>query len=105
MTKTFIKVFLIALVAHMVLTMTLIIYGFDLGSIDTGVPSPILKQIAFRMAGFLMMPIRVMWSGWMSKTLPNWLEWLALSLNSALWAAVIALCTRGILKQNGTVSK
>jgi hypothetical protein len=92
MTNSLIKVFVVALIGHLVLTLVLFLYGFDLSSMDSGVTSPISKQIAFRVAGLLMMPMSILWKGWMSKNLPNIVEWFLFIINSLLWGAVISSC-------------
>jgi len=55
---SFFKIFGIVAIGHLVLTLVLVLYGFDLNPIDTGVPSPISKQLSSRLASLLMMPTK-----------------------------------------------
>lgn len=90
MTKAFVRVWLVAGIGHLVFMYSLFLYGFDLSPIDTGLPSPVSKQISFQVARILLMPLGTLWNGWMSKNMPNFMELVLVVLNSTLWGAVIA---------------
>ncbi len=92
--RIIITTILIALV-HFVLS-----FGSLLISISSGLDAfdnpdyqrPLTENIINIIAYILMLPFYLIWSPWMSKHLPDFVEWILFLSNSLLWGFVIALC-------------
>jgi hypothetical protein len=73
---------------HAFLMIGLFTYGFDLSAVDGMEPTP-GKQIAMTAVGVLMLPARLLRTGWAGEN-ENAFQWLLLIANSTLWGCVIA---------------
>ena len=52
---------------------------------------PRIERIAARLAGVLAQPGRSLWTPWMSRNMPNVVEWGLCLINSVLWGTILAL--------------
>jgi hypothetical protein len=50
-----------------------------------------VERVADTLAGILMQPGMSLWTPWVSKTMPNVVEWGLCLLNSLLWGIVLAV--------------
>jgi hypothetical protein len=85
--------FLLFTVLHVAITVTLIIYAFSAGMAEFDNPDRARShsaRVAGYLAGILMFPLRVLWTGNVSTQAAAVVEWLALLCNSAIWGAAFA---------------
>jgi hypothetical protein len=82
-------------IAHFILA--IIVIGISFGSTMESFENPdyqlsSAEKISNVLAGILILPLDLIWSPWMSKHLPDIVEWILFLFNSLLWGFVIALC-------------
>lgn len=57
---------------------------------DPNYPVSPVSDALCDVAGFLLLPGCLVWTSWMSKNMPNFIEWALFLANSALWGFGIA---------------
>jgi len=85
---------LIVAVVHLVLAIGSVMFAFGSGmkTFDNLDYQPtVIERLADWTAGVLMQPGVSLWTPWMSKNMPNVVEWTLFVGNSLLWGFVIAL--------------
>ena len=50
----------------------------------------VIERVAVQLSGILMQPGMSLWTPWMSKNMPNVVEWGMCIINSLLWGIVLA---------------
>lgn len=89
----FMKVAVVWAAIHFVLTILCMVISMASTSVQFDnpdyTPSPIAEQIGF-FAEILMQPMFSLWTPWMSRNMPDIVEWLILFGNSVLWGMGIA---------------
>ena len=97
MSKKFIIRGLLLSVVHWVVAVGLFMFAssatmeaFD----DSSVQISIIAKIASVIVDVLWQPFLSVWTPWMSKNIPNSVEWIAFILNSMLWGFAISLFLR-----------
>lgn len=79
---------------HFVLAIGSVIIAFGSGmeAFDNPDYQPsLVERVADALAGFLMQPGMSLWTSWVSKNMPNVVEWGLCLLNSLLWGIVLAV--------------
>jgi len=79
---------------HFILAIGSIGIAFGLGMRAFDNPDyqpPRIERIAARLAGVLAQPGRSLWTPWMSRNMPDVVEWGLCLINSVLWRAILAL--------------
>ena len=92
---------------HFVLSIGSVLTAFGAGMDAFDNPdhqASMVEQVADALAGILMQPGASLWTPWMSKNLPDVVEWGICVFNSLLWGMVLALAlnARGLLKSEGS---
>ena len=81
-------------VVHFLLAFFLLAFAF--GSTMEAFDKPdyqptLIEHIAEWTSGILLQPLISLWTTWMSKNMPNYVEWILFLGNSLLWGFAIAL--------------
>jgi hypothetical protein len=79
---------------HFVLAIgsVMISFGSGMEAFDNPDYQPsLVERVAGALAGILMQPGMSLWTPWMSKNMPNVVEWGLCLLNSLLWGIVLAV--------------
>jgi len=93
MKKRLITQMVILTVIHIIMTIGSVMLSFGSGmeAFDNQDYQPsMIGRIADHLAGILTQPALSLWTPWMSKNMPNMLEWVLFIANSMLWGAVVA---------------
>lgn len=77
----------VVMVGTMIATMIAGMKQFD----DPDYEFSAFEKLAEFIAGILMQPGFSLWRPWMSRNMPNVVEWAVVGLNSILWGVAIAL--------------
>ena len=94
MKKKIIVTGIIISIVHFVLAMVLIMValGSTMEAFDNpDSQPPVIGNLAGWMVRILMQPVRSLWTSWMSKNMPDVVEWIFCMGNSLLWGFIIAL--------------
>ena len=79
---------------HFVLAIgsVMIAFGSGMEAFDNPDYQPsLVERVADALAGILMQPGMSLWTPWVSKNMPNVVEWGLCLLNSLLWGIVLAV--------------
>jgi hypothetical protein len=91
--RVFISAIIVAVV-HLVMTIgsVLIAFGSGMEAFDNPDYQPsMVERVADSLAGILMQPARSLWTPWISKQMPDSLEWALLLTNSLLWGLALTV--------------
>jgi len=93
MKKRIIVTGIIVAVVHFVVAIGSVMaaFGYGMESFNNRYLPIVVESIAGRIAGVLMQPGMFFWTPWMSKNMPNFVEWMLCVGNSLLWGFAIAL--------------
>ena len=94
MKKRIIITTLIVAGIHFVMSLGIICISFVSGMETFDNPEhqlSLFKKAFLCLSGVLLQPGLLCWTPWMSKHLPNFVEWIFLGCNSLLWGLVLAL--------------
>ena len=94
MKKRIIITALVLAAIHFVLAIGSVIISFGSGMevFDNPDYQPsVIERIAVALAGILMQPGISLWTSWMSKNMPNVIEWGLCLFNSLFWGSTLAL--------------
>jgi hypothetical protein len=100
--RIFITAIIVAVV-HLVVAIgsILIAFGSGMEAFDNPDHQPsMVEHVADSLAGILMQPGMSLWTPWMSKNMPDIVEWGLCLFNSLLWGIVLAtiLNARALVK-------
>ena len=93
MKKRIIITAIVLAVIHLVLAIgsVVVAYGSGMEAFDNPDYEPSsIERVADHLSGILMQPGMSLWTQWMSKNMPNVVEWGLCVANSLLWGFVIA---------------
>ena len=79
---------------HLVLAISSVVIAFGSGMEEFDNPHyepSIIERVADQLSEILMQPIMSLWTPWMSKNMPNVVEWGLCVINSLLWGIVLAI--------------
>ena len=94
MKKRIIITALVLAAIHFVLAIGSLIIAFGSGmeAFDNPDYRPsVIERVAVPLAGILMQPGMSLWTPWMSKNMPNVVEWGLCLFNSCLWGSALSL--------------
>jgi hypothetical protein len=94
MKKRIIITALVLAAIHFVLAIGSLIIAFGSGmeAFDNPDYRPsVIERVAVPLAGILMQPGMSLWTPWMSKNMPNVVEWGLCLFNSLLWGSSLSL--------------
>lgn len=89
---------LIISVAHGALCVALDLVALNgLSRFDSGSEPSIAESVAALLVDILIYPLYLVWTPWMSRHMPNSVEWVLFLFNSLIWGFTITLlsCFRG----------
>ncbi len=110
MKKRIIITGIIVAVVHLALAIgsVMVAFGFGMEAFDNPDYQPtVIERLVDRTAGVLMQPGMSLWTPWMSKNMPNVVEWMLCVGNSLLWGFAIALLmnVRALATKKGSDNK
>ena len=94
MKKRIIITGIIVAIVHLVLAIgsVMVAFGSGMEAFDNPDYQPtVIERLAEWTAGVLMQPGMSLWTPWMSKNMPNVVEWMLCVGNSFLWGFAIAM--------------
>lgn len=94
MKKKIIVTGLVVTVIHLVLALGSVFVATSAGMERFDNPDyqfTVTERLADRVAGVLIQPGMSLWNPWMSKNMPNIVEWMLYIANSLLWGFAISL--------------
>jgi hypothetical protein len=92
MKKRLITQMVVLTVIHIIMTIGSVMLSFGSGmeAFDNQDYQPsMIGRIADHLAGIITQPALSLWTPWMSKNMPNMLEWVLFIANSMLWGRII----------------
>lgn len=106
MKKRIIITAIVVAVVHFVLAMGSLVFaiGAGMGAFDDpDYQTSGLERVTDLLVTVLLQPGMSLWTPWMSKNMPNLVEWLLLMANSLLWGFAITLIIRipALVKKKG----
>jgi hypothetical protein len=90
---------LIVTVVHLIITLasTAMSYSLDMDAFDKGLSTvSTWSQILAGISEIFLMPLGIIWTSWLQRFLPSFIEPALVVLNSALWGFSIALLWENI---------
>ena len=97
MVKKYIKRGILLSVIHLVITFSLFFWSFnktmeafDNPYTEVSLIYSVIEPAITLMVNILMQPCLSVWTPWMSKHMPDLIEWVLVLLNSALWGFVLS---------------
>jgi hypothetical protein len=94
MNKRIIITALVLAAIHFVLVVGAVVISFGSGMEAFDNPDyqlSVIERVAILLAGILMQPGMSLWTSWMSKNMPDFIEWGFFLFNSLLWGSTLAL--------------
>ena len=96
--KKFFKRALLISVIHLIVTIFVsILHGeMVMSAFDSGKDLPLIADVCEYSFVILAQPALSIWTSWMSKHMPDTVEWVVFLLNSALWGLALSLIWRQV---------